>query len=71
MVVLEGDKKPEPKPVEPVMEKEVTDEDMNMTHEACHMLFSAMSVLIITLWSTFLPTPTIYYIFSSCIHSIE
>lgn len=71
MVVLEGDKKPEPKPVEPVMEKEVTDEDM--THEACHMLFSAMSVLISsnTLWSTFLPTPTIYYIFSSCIHSIE
>lgn len=46
MVVLEGDKKPEPKPVEPVMEKEVTDEDMNMTHEACHMLFFAMSVLI-------------------------
>lgn len=27
MVVLEGEKKPEPKPVEPVAEKEVTDED--------------------------------------------
>lgn len=34
MVVLEGEKKPEPKPVEPVAEKEVTDEDREffLTH---------------------------------------
>lgn len=27
MMVLEGEKKPEPKPVEPVMEKETTDDN--------------------------------------------
>uniref|UniRef100_A0A8C4HUP8 Symplekin n=1 Tax=Dicentrarchus labrax TaxID=13489 RepID=A0A8C4HUP8_DICLA len=33
MAVLEADKKPEPKPVEPDVEKEVTYKDINMIHE--------------------------------------
>lgn len=39
MLVLEGEKKPEPKPVEPVVEKEVTDE------EAWYTLFPVLNSL--------------------------
>lgn len=49
MSVLEANKKPEPKPVEPVVENEVTNEDINMIHKACctfHKLLSDIGIMI-------------------------
>uniref|UniRef100_A0AAQ4R1J0 Symplekin n=1 Tax=Gasterosteus aculeatus aculeatus TaxID=481459 RepID=A0AAQ4R1J0_GASAC len=42
MLVLEAHKKPEPKPVEAVVEKEVTNEDINLIHKTC-TLFPAIN----------------------------
>ncbi len=47
MSVLEGEKKPEPKPVEPVIEKKVNDEDVNMVDEACHIFSQPLILNII------------------------
>lgn len=50
MSVLEGEKKPEPKPVEPIMEKEVSDDEEVCVNDINEQLFSVFpsttSVLI-------------------------